>query len=84
MTQPLALILYERLFPGGTLVNRMQDLGYRVQALNEPSALVAQAERDKPLLALIDLEPRPADACRAIADVRRHGTTSNRRVRTGQ
>src|SRR5687768_15825215 len=28
MTQPLTLLLFERLLPGGQLVNRMEDLGY--------------------------------------------------------
>ena len=30
MTQPLALVWYEKLMPGSKLVNRLQDLGYRV------------------------------------------------------
>ena len=29
MTRPLALFVYEKLLPGGPLVNRLQDLGYR-------------------------------------------------------
>ena len=33
MTQPLALVLYEKLLPGSQLVNRLQDLNYRVQAI---------------------------------------------------
>ena len=40
MTRPLALFVYERLLPAGQLVNRLQDLGYRVQSLEDPATLV--------------------------------------------
>ena len=38
MTQPLALVLYERLLPGSQLVNRLQDLNYRVQVIADAGA----------------------------------------------
>lgn len=56
MTQPLALVLYERLLPGTQLVNRLQDLGYRVQAGHNPELLGTLAEQEKPLLVFADLE----------------------------
>ena len=56
MTQPLALVLYERLLPGSQIVNRLQDLNYRVQAIGEANRLVECAEQAKPLLVLADLE----------------------------
>jgi hypothetical protein len=31
MTQPLALVYYEKLMPGGPLANKLRDLNYRVQ-----------------------------------------------------
>jgi CheY-like chemotaxis protein len=57
MTQPLALVLYEKLLPGTQLVNRLQDLKYRVQVVNDPEALIQCAEQAKPMLVLADLEP---------------------------
>lgn len=54
MTQPLALILYEKLLPGTQLVNRLQDLNYRVQTISDPDLLVLHAEQDKPMLVLAD------------------------------
>ena len=38
MTQPLALVLYEKLLPGSQLVNRLQDLNYRVQTIADPAS----------------------------------------------
>ena len=35
MTQPLALFFTRRLMPGSQLVNRLQDLKYRVQTVND-------------------------------------------------
>ena len=77
MTQPLTLFLYEKLLPGGQLVNRLQDLGYRVQTLSEARLLVEQAERDKPLLVIVDLEPRDAQAVEAISSLRQNTATAH-------
>jgi CheY-like chemotaxis protein len=61
MTQPLALVFYEKLFPGSRLVNRLQDLNYRVQTITTPDLLHVTAAREKPLLIFLDLmEDRPA------------------------
>src|SRR5437868_5516884 len=75
MTRPLALFVYERLLPGGQLVNRLQDLGYRVQSLADPATLVEQAEREKPLLVMADLEPREVEVCAAIASLKQNNAT---------
>jgi CheY-like chemotaxis protein len=77
MTKPLALLVYEQLLPGSQLVNRLQDLGYRVQALNDLQLLVTQARQEKPLLALVDLAFRNADACAAIHHLRNASETAH-------
>jgi CheY-like chemotaxis protein len=77
MTSPLALVLYEKLLPGGQLVNRLQDLGYRVQVVSDPAALVTIAERDKPLVAFVDLEPHQSAVCQAIAALHREPATAH-------
>jgi CheY-like chemotaxis protein len=64
--QPLALVCYERLLPGTHLVNRLQDLNYRVLSLSDVSRLTATAQRESPLLVFIDLESS-GDVCGAIA-----------------
>jgi CheY-like chemotaxis protein len=55
MTQPLALIYYEKLMPGSQLVNKLQDLNYRVQTVSDPALLQAAAVREGPLLVIVDL-----------------------------
>ena len=77
MTRPLALFIHERLLPAGQLVNRLQDLGYRVQSLSQASTLVDQAEREKPLLVMADLEPRQEEVCAAIATLKANRATAH-------
>jgi PleD family two-component response regulator len=77
MAQPLALFLYEKLLPGGQLVNRLQDLGYRVQTLSKARELVENAEREKPLLVLVDLEPNDAEALGSISKLRQNAATAH-------
>lgn len=77
MTQPLALVLYEKLLPGSQLVNRLQDLQYRVQTLTDPGLLVPCAEQARPLVVLTDLESSHSDVRSAISRLRQHPATSH-------
>jgi CheY-like chemotaxis protein len=67
--QPLAIVLYERIMPGSQLVNRLQDLNYRVLVLNNPALVAATARRESPLLVFVDLETR-GDVCEAIQRIK--------------
>jgi len=53
--QPLAIVFYERLMPGSQLVNRLQDLNYRVLALDNAARLAATVQREMPLLLIADM-----------------------------
>ncbi len=77
MTQPLALVLYEKLLPGTQLVNRLQDLNYRVQTIADPKLLVECAEQAKPLLVLADLEDNGRNVCGAIARLKQNAATQH-------
>lgn len=77
MTQPLALVVYEKLLPGSQLVNRLQDLKYRVQTLAEPAQLTAIATETKPMLVFIDLEPTGKDIVGAIKYLKADAQTSH-------
>ena len=55
MTQPLALVYYEKLMPGSQLVNKLQDLNYRVQTVSDPALLQPGALQESPLLVVADL-----------------------------
>jgi CheY-like chemotaxis protein len=79
MTQPLALVLYERILPGSQLVNRLQekDLNYRVQTLSEASKLVECALQAKPMVVLADLDSSRNDVCPALAQLRANPATQH-------
>ena len=77
MTQPLALVLYEKLLPGSQLINRLQDLNYRVQAIADAGRLVEYAEQAKPMLVLADLASTRNDVCTALARLKQYAATKH-------
>ena len=77
MNRPLALLAYEKLFPGTQLANRLQDLGYRVMPVGNAAELSAVAEREKPLVVLVDIEPNTAQRTSAIAALRASESTAH-------
>jgi CheY-like chemotaxis protein len=77
MTQPLALVLYEKLLPGSQLVNRLQDLNYRVQTIADAGKLVECAEQAKPMLVLADLESGASSVCAALARLKQNASTKH-------
>jgi CheY-like chemotaxis protein len=77
MTQPLALVLYEKLLPGSQLVNRLQDLNYRVQTVAEAARLVECAEQARPMLVLADLESSRNDVSPALARLKQNPATQH-------
>ena len=75
MTKPLALVLYEKLLPGSQLVNRLQDLNYRVQSVTDPATLVECAEETKPMLVLADWDNTRADIGAVISRLKQNAAT---------
>ena len=76
MTQPLAIVFYEKLMPGSQLVNRLQDLNYRVQAVTDAATLLATTQREMPMLVLADLASR-ADIIQVISDLKADTATAH-------
>ena len=76
MPSPLAIVFHERLMPGSQLVNRLQDLQYRVLAVNNPAQLAAITQRETPLLLFVDLVS-PSDLTGAIAKIKGETTTAH-------
>ena len=74
--KPLALLVYERVMPGGQLANRLQDLNYRVQVLPAPAQLVETAQRETPLIVFIDLAT-PGDVAGAIQSLKNTPATEH-------
>lgn len=77
MTKPLALVFYERLMPGTQLVNRLQDLGYRVHTIEDAALLIETARREKPMIALMDLNTSRTNICGIIKDLKNGDETSH-------
>ena len=77
MTQPLALVLYEKLLPGTQVAGRLQDLGWRVQILNDASELFRAAEEHTPVLVLADLVSSHGSVCNSISALRRNQATAH-------
>jgi len=77
MTKPLALVFYEKLMPGSQLANRLQDLNYRVQAVNELSALQQCARTEGPMLVFVDLETKEGDVCQVITALKADSATQH-------
>ncbi len=71
MTEPLALVVYEKLLPGTQLVNRLQDLKYRVKAITDARTLIECARREKPLIILADVFSSRGDICQTITGLRK-------------
>lgn len=76
MSQPLAIFFYERLMPGSQLVNRLQDLNYRVLALDNAARLAATVQREMPLLLIADLDAK-GDVMSALKKIKTDETTSH-------
>jgi CheY-like chemotaxis protein len=77
MTEPLALVFYEKLLPGTQLVNRLQDLGYRVHTVSGADALQTAAANEKPLLVFADLAAKRTKIIEAIAKLRQDPATNH-------
>ncbi|MDB6055304.1 MAG: hypothetical protein JWN25_2827 [Verrucomicrobiales bacterium] len=77
MLKPLALVFYENLFPGSKLVNRLQDLGYRVSVVQAADQLLPTAKTDKAMFVVVDLSSQSARVIQAIGDMRNDQDTSH-------
>lgn len=74
---PLALVLYEKLLPGSQVMNRLQDLGWRVQTVAEPGVLAEQAAREMPMIVVVDLLDQRSDVCAALTRLRKNSGTGH-------
>jgi CheY-like chemotaxis protein len=57
------------------LVNRLQDLKYRVRAVTDAGTLLACARKEKPMVVLADVVSSRDDVCGAIAALKKEPET---------
>lgn len=77
MTKPLALLFYEKLLPGSQLLNRLQDLGYRVHSCHEVNKVLELAKSEKPMLVLLDMLERQGRVPTIIQSLKKAPETSH-------
>jgi CheY-like chemotaxis protein len=75
MTQPLALLFYEKLLPGSQVVNRLQDEGWRVHTVNDATSIVRDAEQQKPIIVVADLGSNSGAVTDSIRTLRQNPAT---------
>jgi CheY-like chemotaxis protein len=77
MTMPLAIIFYEKLLPGSQLVNRLQDLGYRVLTVSSPEQLREVASQERPIVLVVDFSSKVKELRDAIAALKARDETKH-------
>ena len=76
MTKPLALLHYIHLLPGSQLANRLHELGYRVQVINELEGIDKVAQRETPILMIAEISRKTKEGtCAAIAALKANPAT---------
>ena len=77
MTEPLALVFYEKLLPGQQLVNRLQDLSYRVQAVTDAASLEEQVRRQKPMLLIAEFPAEKIAVPNVVTALKKNPATAH-------
>jgi CheY-like chemotaxis protein len=74
---PLAILFYEDLMPGTQLVNRLQDLKYRVQVVATAEEFLTAAASAGPMLIFCDLISKRTDVIEVIKQLRANSGTAH-------
>lgn len=77
MTQPLALVYFQKPLLGNQVVNRLVDLNYRVATVSSPEELLMQARTAGPMLVLADVEMAGKEIAQSVAVLRADEATSH-------
>jgi PleD family two-component response regulator len=77
MTEPMALVFYEKLIPGQQLVNRLQDTGYRVQAVTDINNLEGQVQKLKPMLLVAEFQADNPAVHQVIGSLKQNPATAH-------
>lgn len=84
MREPLALLFYEHLLTGSQLLNRLRDLGYRTEVVNEVEQLPTVMREKRPLLLFAELGVQGERLTRLIHQLRTAPETRHVPVLTWQ
>ncbi len=77
MLKPLAFVCSENMVLGSQLVNRLQDLGYRVEVISDADQILVQARSARPFVIISDLVSRGTNAVPVIKELRQDEATAH-------
>jgi CheY-like chemotaxis protein len=77
MMKPLAFVCSENMVLGNQLVNRLQDLGYRVEVISDGTQLSTQTASALPFVIICDLVSRGIDLVPAIRGLKQNEATGH-------
>jgi hypothetical protein len=80
-TQPVSMVIHDRLMPGSAIANRLVDRGWRVHTHSGADAPLQQLRRHKPMLVVVQLDLRGGDVDLAHMAVLAYGPLANGRLR---
>ncbi len=75
--KPLAFICLENSVVGSQMVNRLMDLGYQPQSVNDISQLASQAKSRMPFVIICSLVSKRADALQVVREMRAEEATKH-------
>lgn len=70
MTKPVALAYFGNLVLGNQLETRLESLGYHVSVAPDASLLPERAEKETPLLIIVEVPPDSAALVNSISSIR--------------
>ena len=77
MTEPLAVVFYEKLIPGQQLVNRLHDSGYRVHAVTNPANLASEVQSQQAMLLVAEFPANNSAVAQSISDLKNGAFTGH-------
>lgn len=69
-SQPVSLVVHDRLMPGSAIANRLVDRGWRVHTHGGVEGFLDQLRHRRPMLLVVQLDLRGGEVCRLIEELR--------------
>lgn len=69
-SQPVCIVLHDRLMPGSAIANRLVDRGWKVHTHPGVDGILDRLRHRRPMLLVVQLDLRGGDVCRLIEEMR--------------
>jgi PleD family two-component response regulator len=77
MTKPLALAHFDNLVVGNQLANRLEQTGYRVSVVADATRLPECAQKEMPLIVIVEVSTSHATVNHSIQSIKAHPATQH-------